>query len=212
VAWWPFDELSGFSADIAGANHGNLINNPNPVPGKVDEALDFDGQDQFVEVADDSSLNFGTDESFSIDLWIKPTKLENLLSPLVEKWDAITGTGYRLFMRSGTLVFTMNDGSSATFSYVSPNKIVRGVWTLIAITVDRVSGEGRVYVNGGPPEGAFVPTSGNISNQQPLFIGRSVLGGFYHGVIDEVEIYNRPLSDTEVNAIYIADREGKCKS
>ena len=61
AAWWPLDETSGTTAiDIAGfPTNGTHFNGLAPVPGVVAGGLRFDGVDDYVEVADHSSLNFG---------------------------------------------------------------------------------------------------------------------------------------------------------
>ena len=62
---------------------------------------------------------------------------------------------------------------------------------------------------------AFDPTvcPGDLSNTGPLRIGNHAtpsVQDFYHGIIDEVSLYNRALSSNEVTAIYNAGSLGKC--
>ena len=54
---------------------------------------------------------------------------------------------------------------------------------------------------------------GDLSNTSPLRIGNHPdpgISAFYHGIIDEVSLYNRALSSNEVAAIYNAGSAGKC--
>ena len=69
VGYWPFNETSGTNApDLSGnGNDGTLVNSPDWVDGVVGKCLDFGGTDEYVFVADDASLNFGTGD-FSISL------------------------------------------------------------------------------------------------------------------------------------------------
>jgi concanavalin A-like lectin/glucanase superfamily protein len=80
VDWWRFDESVGpVALETAGTvkNSGAYKNGPAPAPGKVDNALCFNGTDNFVVVGDDQEVNFlgncnnGTAESFTIALWVK---------------------------------------------------------------------------------------------------------------------------------------------
>src|SRR5207248_2875872 len=97
-------------------------------------------------------------------------------------------------------------------------------WKHVAVTADTATGQIRLYLNsksvplqvvGGSPTigGAFA----NISH---LFIGQrqdsdtpegAQGGSHYKGLIDEVGFYNRALSPTEIQAIYLAGARGKCK-
>ncbi|MEW6652832.1 MAG: SdrD B-like domain-containing protein, partial [Bacteroidota bacterium] len=110
VAWWHLD----FSArdgrqDIAGFNNvGTMINNPLQVAGKVLGALQFDGVDDYVEVADHSELNFGTGD-FSFDAWIK-TDAKTNVKVLVDKRKAYN-RGYSFFLNDGYLSLQLADGS-----------------------------------------------------------------------------------------------------
>ena len=60
-AWWPLDELAGpTAADIAGfPTNGTHINGPTPTAGMVAGGLGFNGVNNYVQVANHSSLNFG---------------------------------------------------------------------------------------------------------------------------------------------------------
>ena len=72
----------------------------------------------------------------------------------------------------------------------------------------------KLYVNGNP---AGIMTPGRIPTATtcPFFIGGwqdacGFTGGFFHGVIDELSLYNRTLSDIEIAAIHAAGSSGKC--
>src|SRR5262245_4943443 len=53
IAWWPFDETSGTTAqDIVGVNPGVHVNGPVSTTGQVDGSLRFDGVDDYVGVGD----------------------------------------------------------------------------------------------------------------------------------------------------------------
>ena len=125
-AWWTMDETGGFvSRDIAGGNHGEWSGSPTPMEGKVDVSLFFNGIDQHLKVPSHPSINFKASQSFTIDAWIRPNSLDNRRGALVSKVDPNTGVGYHLSHRSGRLIFSMSDGSSAVFNYVSPQQITR---------------------------------------------------------------------------------------
>ena len=77
VSYWSFDSgtIEGTTAkDSWGNNHGTIEGTPQSVPGKVGEALEFNGVDQDVLVEDpaDGSLDFGTDSDFTLEAWARP--------------------------------------------------------------------------------------------------------------------------------------------
>ncbi len=72
VAYWKFDEGQGTTAnDSAGENNGT-VNGAEWTSGKFNNALSFDGVDDYVEVPDDPSLRFMQSSSFTISAWVMP--------------------------------------------------------------------------------------------------------------------------------------------
>jgi uncharacterized repeat protein (TIGR01451 family) len=215
VAWWPLDETSGTTAfDIAGsvANNGTHMNGPMPVPGKVNGALRFDGVDDYVKVPHQPELDFGAGD-FSIDAWIKAEP--NPAHPIVEKWDAPVGSipGYSFYLFGGKLTFSWSHTLGVSSVSGGPN-IADGQWHHVAVTIRRGSSQGgKLYVDGILVQ-TFDPKAGTVSNTVDLWIGRSRANPTpisFKGVIDEVELFNRALDSTEIQAIYNAGAAGKCK-
>jgi hypothetical protein len=115
VDWWPFDEAATPAAtaaqDISGAvNNASapFLFGPTPVAGMVSNALSFDGVDDFLEVKNDPEINFlGTcgalNESFTIDVWVKPNSHAGLQMILDKRVIGATGcpVGYMLQLKRG---------------------------------------------------------------------------------------------------------------
>lgn len=162
-----------------------------------------------------SSLNFGTSTNFSIDAWIHTT--QTTTATIIDKR---TGTannpvGYHLFVFGGNLGFQLGDGSPFLNNNSSGPTINDGNWHHVAVTIDRTSTTGgRLYVDGAEVY-IFDPTTrpGNISNTADLRIGQRYLSSVqpFQGAIDEVEIFNRARSDSDIKAIFDAGSFGKCK-
>ena len=95
--------------------------------------------------------------------------------------------------------------------YNSSTELVPGTWSHLAFTYD--GSKAKIYVNGVPAEVTGTTntytTSGNY-----VYIGRRVdpsgYNWFYQGDIDELSIYDRTLSDSDVQNIFKADSLGKC--
>ena len=87
----------------------------------------------------------------------------------------------------------------------------------IAVTVKRdVPTGGKFYVDGALI-GVFDPTirTGSLTNDGPLRLGSrsfSPPSGLYHGILDEVELFPRVLTPAEIQGIFLAGSNGKCKA
>ena len=216
VAWWPLDETSGPSAfDFAGIHqdNGTHTNSPTPTPGKVQGALCFNGTNQYVEVADHSEINFDTGD-FSIDGWIRTTDNSGVKIILDKMVNTPTYRGYELYLYNGNLGLQLADGTYTNCN--SAAFVANGAWRHFAVTVDRDNTAGIIfYLNGAPVGPTLNPTarSGSLTNTSALRMGcRSFsLSGFVNGSLDEIELFNRVLTPTEIQAIFNADSAGKCK-
>ena len=239
VAWWHFDEPGGTMAeDLAITNNpGTHIGLVTPVPGMVAGARTYNGG--YTMVADHNELDFDND-SYSIDIWVKPDQVEiRRDQTLVDKRDLnCLEKGYRLFMRDHTLILRHADGipdaTGATYTdYVSTALVTPGSWHLVAVVVTApyvVSGHvdtvfGPVFFNYTVPgsvkfflDGVLVTAlphmrTGSISNSSDLMIGADANASQrLQGSLDELELFNRPLTEQEVLDLYTAGPDGKCKN
>ncbi len=238
VDWWPFDEAAGPVAnDIAGFNNqGVHMNGPTVIAGKVRNALCFNGDNQYVEVRDHPEVNFlgscnagaAPAESFTIDAWIRADSIQSVATILDKRVNPSDPIGYSLFIANGRLAFQMADGSggggvcgpsASCQNYGEPTpSITVGNWHFVAVTVQRCdpnggAGTGRLYVDGNLVL-TFTPRKGNMNNPANLLIGvrQPAFGGAnFRGCIDELEYFKRALSQAELQAIYSAGSNGKCK-
>ncbi|MGE0127155.1 MAG: FG-GAP-like repeat-containing protein [Blastocatellales bacterium] len=227
--WLPFDETSGAVAnDIAGFNniglHGPTPARPTPAAGVVAGALSFDGQDDYVEVANATDIDMlgncvlDIADSFTIDAWIRTSSAANLQTILDKRAQPIgqsAPAGYHLYLSNGRVGFQMGDGS--TFSnFTAPSAPVNdGQPHFIAVVVKRCRPAfGNIYVDGQLVH-TFAPIISNLSNNANLLIGKrhpAFSANYFNGVIDELEIFKNALSAADLNAIFAAGSAGKCKN
>jgi len=222
VSWWPLDEKTGNVAeDIRDANYGTYYDSPTPVAGKVDGALSFDGINDAVKIPASTNLNVGIGPGFTIDAWINPFDLDGA-QPLVE-WNENIGVaspiGVQLFISfpdDGKLYANIVDtgGGSHTIATDSP-VISANTFQHVALTYDKDSGVATLYKDGAIVKqdnlGSFTPQT-----SFDLFFGERPyppgLVAYYQGIMDEVELFDRALSQSEIQSIYYAGSAGKCKS
>ncbi|MFH1751257.1 MAG: NosD domain-containing protein [Candidatus Micrarchaeota archaeon] len=219
ISWWPGD---GSPLDIKGGNHGTLVNGATYATGKVDYSFSLDGINDYVNIPDNDSLDFGgaPGGDFSIDAWIKTSGTVSGTKTILDKRAEVGSSyqGYSMFLYNGNVGLHLADNGSygGWSNYVSNATAGDGTWHFIAITVDRDSTSGgKIYMDGALRY-VFNPTlrNGSLSNNNPFRIGsRSFeVAGLYGGQVDELEIFNRVLNPEEISAVYGADSAGKCKA
>ncbi len=127
---------------------------------------------------------------------------------------------YTLFLFNGRLAFQLADAVGTGFTnYISNASVNDGQWHHVAATVQRTSGPPMLtlYVDGMSVLTNPNPRMGNLTNTNPLWIGRrhpvpgATTDRFFVGDIDEVELFNRALTQQEIQAIVQAGAAGKCK-
>ncbi|MCX6922096.1 MAG: immunoglobulin domain-containing protein [Verrucomicrobia bacterium] len=208
VSWW---RAEGNASDQAGVNQGTLQNGAGFAGGEVGQAFDFDGTSQYVDVADNASLN--PTGSISVEAWIYPRlPLNGIASPIVKKAGEGSGQldGYSLETAgsSGVLfAVCLNGGQQWVLTAPAPMPI--GQWNHYVGVYDgaRVS----IYLNG--TLAATVAVSGQIlPSGNHLQIGHDPAdpSRYFNGLIDEAGVYNMALSAAQIQAIYQAGAGGKC--
>jgi hypothetical protein len=217
VGWWPFDDNSD---DIQAHNNASLFGNQNFAPGKVDQALAFDGIEDHAVAPGDAVLDVGLSDGMTFDLWFNPTEIQTA-RPLIE-WES--GAGPHLWMSAdfgeggrgvGSLFVNLPDAAGNYHIFSSaPGLLDANTWQHVAVTYDKTSGVAKIYLNGAPVAeqnfGSFrAQTTGDVFfGYRPFGV---LAGRRFLGAIDEVEIFNRALSAEEIQSIYYADYAGKCK-
>jgi hypothetical protein len=204
VGWWTFDEGTGTTTkDLSGnGNNGTLINGPTWTTGKVGGALSFDGVDDYVRV---SNIVIPTN-AITIYFWIGPSI--NLSAGSGRK-DLAYGVSYP----RPAIIFN-REGDGKIGIYVTVNgvnyddvKTVRNSWsanTWYHIIFSFDGSTFKIYMNGVLENSIFHP--GTMRSITGWDIGGRPGAVSFPGLIGEVRIYNRALSDAEIQALYNATK------
>ena len=202
VGYWSFDEGGGTVArDASGNNnHGTLTNGPKWTQGKNGTALQFDGKNDYVDCGNDASLDI-TDE-ITIETWVKPET--DSVSYIVSKEILEGGTtwyGYRLDQYTGNTVraHIWTDGDQGRNL---SGAIFLNFWNHIVVTYSKNEEITKLYVNGILKDDDYTTGNIKIASSINFNIGRSNLSYPFDGLIDEVRIYNRALTEAEVKYHY----------
>ena len=205
VAWWKFDEVEGSNAGDSSGNEltGTLTGNPQwqPTAGKNGGALAFDGVDDYVECGRDEGLNISG--GLTIAAWIKLAK-STIDQKVASNQDNITG-GYKLSIFSGKAELEVRDSDNLLRNnrFVDGGTILEpGVWFHIVGTYSQ-GGSIKTYVNANLDREQETLTV-LASSTGPLKIGCEPFNGgcLFNGLMDDLQIYNYPLSENEVAALY----------
>jgi hypothetical protein len=210
--YWSFNAQDMYSTttayDRSGArNTGTLTSSPPKVPGKLGQALNFDGTADYVDAGSATSLDDIV--NLTACAWIYPETVtaadwEVILTKGSTKWamtiDNLLGPGLRLnFVR----VFSTTAGDW----YTPGNSATLNAWTHYCVAYNNSSAANNpvMYVNG-----ISVPVTVNVTPvgtatadaADTFYAGFSVGTRFFDGTIDEVRVYSRILSAAEVKALY----------
>jgi len=204
VAYWKVDENSGTRAeDFAGSHDGTLVNGPawRPNGGKIGGALDFDGVDDYVAIG---KIDVEGGTGLTLALWFKADDFGASYARFIAK---VTETQDHYWLLStsddGTVLrFNLKAGDSTTVLKTSTGQIQTERWYHIAATYD--GNRMRIYKNG--VEVAGINKSGSVNTNPNVLavIGNQppAAGSWpFDGLIDDVRIYNRALSSTEIATI-----------
>ena len=216
VSWWPGD---GYAFDIQGVNNGTLLGGTTFAPGKVDQAFSFDGVNGEVSIAHTSALNFGPNDSFSVDAWLKPsTSVLGTSRAAVSLTYVCSAEAINLsLLTDGRIDFGIRDSNNMSVDVTSPVSIVDGQWHHVTGVRDVGSHTVKFYLDGSLVDSLPDTTTGTFTRADAqdrigsIAVACPTNRYLWAGQIDEVEVFNRALSTSEVQAIYTAGSAGKCK-
>lgn len=196
VAYWPFDEGTGKKAeDVTGNGHdGKFAGAPKWVDGKFGTALEFDGEEDHVVVADDAAL--AIEENITFMAWFSPG-------------DVLTSRRLMVKNNSIFVIFDFGNKDSIDFLVKPDNTFAEstttdwkvGEWYHFAGTFDGKTM--KVYVNG-KLEGEAANNVPIAPSDLELWIGGDDFGrptDFFPGTIDEVRLYEETLTEAEIQKV-----------
>lgn len=202
VSWW---RAEGNADDSGGANDGTASGDTAYQNGRIGQAFDFDGSDDYVEVPDNDSLDVGVGD-YTLAAWVNIRAANGDTHYIAGKgalgdynsayYLAINGQNhpyFQLWTADGTQGFI---GESA--QAISPNE-----WH--HLLMKKEGGDVKLFVDG-VERASESPGNFFGGNSAPFTIGKGDASSSptfsTNGLIDEVLLYDRALSDTEITTLY----------
>ncbi len=208
-AYWDFNR--GFGSivlDQSGNGNRAYLRNMGPDSwideGLIESAIQFDGVDDYLEVYNDPSINF-TIRGFSINFWLKQVQSDSKMPWLSkalyenEQWSA----HYELFTDENSRInFKVRDDQKGSTLSVENTGFYSSNWVMVTAIRDNNDHTLKLYLNDDFLT-SIEDSSYNISNSGALLIGTNAqMTDFLLAQIDEMQIYNYPLDQTEINDLY----------
>lgn len=214
---WPFEGAGSISngqtaglTDLSGnGNNGTALNANGTgmtfTAGKVGNAVQFDGVDDYVNVGNGSSIHPTVNATFSV--WVKPGSSQVTYADILGNHSISGFNGYVIQQNGSALnnyYFSYGNGSAwqaaGLIAQLNTNQ-----WNYLVFTKD--GSLVKLYLNG-----AYVSQIGVTGDivyavDHPIFIGFGYSSArLFNGLIDDVRIYNRALTASEIRSIYNATK------
>jgi len=203
VGVWLFNDGKGSIArDASGeGNDGTLENGPAWVDGKFGKALQFDGVDDYVDIADTDKLSGGDEKKLTVVAWFRTTKIEGTdNTPIITKYLDASQKDWGLTVDTGKLKFAYETGGAGVdFEVNAPSMggvVELDKWYHGAFALD--GRNVKVYLDGAEVASVEIPTETPNTNVN-VEIGAVVYrNNYYRGIIDEVGVFNAALSKEDI--------------
>jgi hypothetical protein len=202
VSWWRMDDLnsSGGVVDYMGRNNGTNVGGVVQVDnGKFGKAMSFNTTN-YIRIPNSVSLNLTG--NFTISAWAYITTTTNYQS-LIDKGTGFCTNGYAFQYYTNAWHFFISNDSCAGLIDISSGSVSINTWYhIIGVKNDtNIS----IYLNGVLKSIGVNPPTGTIASGYPLLIGYANSGSSsFNGSIDDVMIFNRSLTSSEILSIYNA--------
>jgi len=206
VAYYPFN---GNANDESGNENHGTVNGATLTTdrfGNLESAYEFNGIDNFVQVANSSSLDITTNE-LTINMWLYNDNPDSSnLWKGISKGGYDVGNGYELIFsndpnnNNGNLSLNIGGGGYFMDNFNSYNSL----WIMITGTFN--NGVGKIYINGIEQSKRQQGAINLVSSTSDLFIGKrnpaNNYDGFVKGKIDDLRIYQSALSEAQILNLY----------
>ena len=193
-------KMDGGVTDELG-NHDGSDSGTINATGKINASRSFDGTNDYVQ-----TNSFTEETTGSVNFWVKTTDNTN------DIWIQTDNTGNEnrgaLQWNAGQIVIydkTTSGGSAAIFAdATSSAPLINGSWHMLTLTFTSTANTTKIYIDGV----AATMSRSDASTANPIISGLFTFGkridnyGYFDGDIDEVGIWSRELTQTDITQLY----------
>jgi hypothetical protein len=193
VAAYGFEDAGTSVGDSSTfGNTGAIQGGATRTAGRFGSAINFDGVNDRVSIPDASSLNLAS--GMTLEAWVKPTTVADFRTVILK--ERLTDLNYGLYAGGADFPTAYMATDSGTH-FISSSQLDVNVWAHLAATYDGATF--RLFIDGAQVASQAAIGQPMIPGNGPLSIGgNTVWGEWFKGLIDEVRVYDRPLSAAEI--------------
>lgn len=167
------------------------------------KSINFDGINDYLTGG--NVHNYDHSNAFSVSMWVKPQNVSANRILFSKAGSAPNVRGYMLRHNTGGAIFIQLRSSGANRSHTFTSTLTASVWQHLVFTYDggsNINGA-RVYIDASVGD---TPSSGGLSGSwlegQDFLIAQRTGTFFYSGNIDEVTVWDKALTQSEVTELY----------
>ena len=197
VGWWTMDgqDVNATQAlDKSGNNHPGTRTVVTAVPGKTGQAMNFNGSTSYIDITLGQTYVNRT-----VSFWFRTPRVD--INNQVVFGDGSSWQGFALKSNGGLNYHDSTGGGPGTMQ-AGAGVLKANTWYNVVLTEDANAG-GQFFIN--TTNSGFTSPTSSVSTTQAstiTFGARTDHTQFFVGKIDDVRIYNRALSATEIQALY----------
>jgi hypothetical protein len=213
VAYWQLEEINGSNifTDIYGGHHASCtgLSCTELASGQVGNGQYFDGNETLT-LPDASAFNWGNLDSFSVEAWVNTTQLCINNAVFVGKYrSANTYASWWLgCSSSGEAYFSLRDSDGNIHTLAGKRPINDGNWHHIAAVRNATERRNYLYVNGQLESSVPTTYTGGFASTNLISFGSYINTYHYVGILDDIAIYKRALTASDVEQHYLNGLSG----
>ncbi len=198
LAYLPLNETGGLRKDAWSGIDFTDNNTVGSAAGKISNAADFiEANSESLSATVGSAFQYTGSNNLSVSLWFNTDSVTGV-NTIFGNWSATASQrSYILYLNGSTLTFAARDNTATP---VTKTSIATGTWYHVVLTMNS-SNTIEMFVDG---VSAGTGTAGSVAgNGTTLRLGNNEgASNFYDGRIDEVVIWSKILSSTEISDLY----------
>jgi len=213
VLWWKFDEGTGTTAnDSAGFSNSGTLSSSSWSTGKINTAWNGTGA-LWVSRSNNSDLDFGASDSFSVSGWFKSdsaTNPANGTEYIVSTSAGNTIAGYQVYAKTdGTVCFGIDDdGTWTDIESCTANDFYDGTWHFFTAVRNVTDDTTNIYIDGKLMDSDTDPTTATLDGNGAFYVGdfdgdNNATSGIeeFAGDIDDVRVFRYALTQKQIQLI-----------